>query len=337
MSCEKTYPITRGLCLFFGLFALLNVASCLMNTSTATNLNMWWLDLTALAVTWGGHSYHFGFALEAAAGIAMVAWAIYPSKHAAQRIITCALTLLLTLAALQNAIVYWKTLGSGALYAAMPISLSAVLTVMFGFITIRIWKGRNAKRGVKPIICTVLIAVCCAALFPLLQIGFFGTTDYRRDADAAVVFGARVYEDGSLSAPLRERMDTAVELYDKGFVSHIIVTGGVEDGTIDEAQAMSDYAVKAGVPSDAILIDRYGDTTLESVNNTITFAHSLGYNTILAVSNFYHIPRIKMLYNLQGVDVLTVPVVGKVMENGTLTDVWREIPAWWYYWFKGSF
>ena len=60
------------------------------------------------------------------------------------------------------------------------------------------------------------VAFACLAIFPLAQMFFFGKTDYRRPADAAVVLGARVYADGRLSDALADRVRTACQLYRDG-------------------------------------------------------------------------------------------------------------------------
>lgn len=303
-----------------------------------TNLNTWWIDLTQLSLNWQGHTYHFGFVVETLAGLGMVSWALRPSCGSVRKVVTCVLVALLALFAALNAITYWQTLASGQLHFALPLPLSLFLALTFGGIATTIARSANHVRtGVFG--ATLLIVTCLvtALVFPLVQICFFGTTDYRREADAAVVFGARVYEDGTLSYALRERMDTAVGLYEDGSVGTIICSGGIEEGGTDEAQAMYSYALSKGVPATALLIDRYGDTTEKSVTNTITLARQYGFQSIIATSSFYHVPRIKMLYNLSNVDVLTVPTVGDIFGNGTFASIWREVPAWWFYWFKGSF
>lgn len=332
---RKTYAFTRGIALFFGVFSLLNVLACLVGNGT--NMNMWWIDLTQLSLDWEGNTYHFGFIVELLAGICMIVWAKQPACGYIRQFVTCILVALLAIFAATNAVSYWQTLASGQLYSASPIPLSLLLTLIFAWIAFRVATASNSYTGL--IGGGVVLATCLAMalVFPLLQIGFFGTTDYRRDADTAVVFGARVYEDGTLSVALRERMDTAIELYKGGNVRTIICSGGIEDGGVDEAQAMYNYALSQGVPASGLLVDRYGDTTEKSVSNTITLARQYGYESIIATSSFYHMPRIKMLYNLESVDVYTVPTVGDVFGNGTLVSVWREIPAWWFYWFKGSF
>ncbi len=332
----RSYAVNRGLCLFFGVFSLVNAVVCVKGGTTAQNMNMWWIDLSTLTVSYKGDTLHFGFIVEMLAAFAMIAWCFRPRCCLARRIVTCILTACLALFAALNAVTYFKTLTAGTLYQALPIPLSCVIALIFAVMTVRI-AASDAKKGTGPaaLMGIVASAVVMALLFPLLQISFFGTTDYRRQADAAVVFGARVYEDGTLSVALRERMDTAIELYDQGLIEILIVSGGIEDGNLDEAQIMYNYALQKGVPASALLIDRYGDNTEASVKNTIALAKKYKLSKVIATSSFYHMPRIKMLYNLSNFDVYTVPTIGDVMGNGTLASIWREIPAWWWYWLKG--
>ena len=75
-------------------------------------------------------------------------------------------------------------------------------------------------------------------LFPLAQVFFFGTTDYRRQADVAVVFGAQVHDDGSPSTALVDRVTTACDLYHEGTVPVLIMSGAVGESGYDEAEVM---------------------------------------------------------------------------------------------------
>jgi len=172
-------------------------------------------------------------------------------------------------------------------------------------------------------------ALAWAALFPLIQIYCFGSTDYRRRADTAVVFGARVYANGSLSQAVADRVDTAARLYGQGLVQHIIVSGGPGDGLIHETDAMRRHLVARGVPVEAIDTDRNGWNTAATVRNT---APLLRGQRVLAVSEFYHLPRIKLAYAAAGQEVYTVPAeASHWLRRWALGSIVREIPAFWAY------
>lgn len=80
----------------------------------------------------------------------------------------------------------------------------------------------------------------------------------------AIVFGAAVYGNGRLSTVLRDRMDTAVELYHSGKVRKLLVSGDSVDDFYDEAGAMYDYAVSQGVSQGDIQIDHAGQRTYDT-------------------------------------------------------------------------
>ncbi len=328
------YRVSRGIALFIGLFSLFNLVGLALGHGS--NQNLWWIDPTFLSSWFGSWGTILGMAVQAAAGILLVCWAFSPACGRGRKVATKVFCILAALIALQNAFSYWQVLASGSLYWALPIPLSFFIFLLFIWLSRRVGRSAVGKRheaGKKAYFGVIVFAVIAALVFPLAQIFFFGTTDYRTNADAAVVFGARVYDDGRLSLALRERMDTAIELYSQGYVGKLIVSGGIEEGTsISEAKAMFSYAQQQGMPSSDIIVDEYGSSTKETVDNTVAIAQSNGFGKLIATSSFYHMPRIKMLYMARGVNVYTVPTVGNVLSNRTGFALWREIPAWWYYW-----
>ena len=66
----------------------------------------------------------------------------------------------------------------------------------------------------------------------------------------AIVFGARVYTSGRLSAMLRDRVDTAVDLYHAGKVDKLLLTGDNSSVYYDEPGAMMAHAISSGVEPD---------------------------------------------------------------------------------------
>src|SRR5687767_693921 len=168
---------------------------------------------------------------------------------------------------------------------------------------------------------------------PLAQIIFFGHTDYRRRADAIVVFGARAYADGRPSDALADRTLTAVELYRKGLAARLIFSGGPGDGEVTEAQAMRLLALRHGVPDDAIVLDDAGLNTDATVVNTGAWLPA--GSRVLAVSHAWHLPRVKLRFASAGIDCYTVPADerGKPLRKTPLLML-REVPAFWVYFLR---
>ena len=194
---------------------------------------------------------------------------------------------------------------------------------------IHIWIALTARS------CAASFIVALLA-FPLAQMYFFGKTDYRRNADAIVVFGARTYADGRPSQALADRVRTACELYRAGYAPKLILSGGPGDGAIDEPEAMRRMAMSLGVREADLILDSQGLNTHATVANTGSLLEKLGLHRILAVSHFYHLPRVKMAFQHSSQNVYTVPA----SEQYTLTKMpllmAREVVAYWAYFLKVS-
>jgi len=175
------------------------------------------------------------------------------------------------------------------------------------------------------------MALALPAALPLCLMWTFGLSDYRRPADAILVFGARVYSDGRPSDVLRDRVNTACDLYIAGLASKIVFSGGPGDGMITEPAAMRALAVSRGVPSDACILDESGLNTRASLDAFHQIAASHGWRTSLAVSDFYHLPRIKLLADRMGIAIRTVPAHARHARTGTPLWMARETIAWWAY------
>lgn len=129
--------------------------------------------------------------------------------------------------------------------------------------------------------------------------GFWG---YSGSADMAVVLGNRVEADGSLSPVLKGRVDEALTLYRQGRVAWIMVSGGrgMKAGHYPEGLAMKQYLVAQGVPAGKIVEDNDGENTYLTAKDFLPVADSLHIHSIIAVSSFYHLTRIKYIIRKVG-------------------------------------
>ncbi|MFO0614690.1 MAG: YdcF family protein [Polyangiaceae bacterium] len=159
-------------------------------------------------------------------------------------------------------------------------------------------------------------------------------TDHRRDADAIVVLGARVYADGRPSEALAQRMATACELYRAGYAKKVVLSGGRDPGGArSEPDAMRELALGCGVPRDAIVLDEDGvDTRATGVD----VARILGEGArVLAVSHGYHLARVQIALERQGIEAYTVPARERILLPGKPYYVARELVAWAVYLARG--
>lgn len=129
-----------------------------------------------------------------------------------------------------------------------------------------------------------------------------GFTDELHPADVAVVMGTTVNRDGTPSRWLKTRLDWALELYQQNYFHYIIVSGGKETNGQDEAQAMRAYLVSKGVPASAIWLDHTGNNTYDTARNVALIMQANHWQSIMVVSQFYHVPRVKLALHRVGIE-----------------------------------
>jgi len=186
----------------------------------------------------------------------------------------------------------------------------------------------------------VLVAVLCGAIALIAwPLGLRAWTQ-RRFADrvysvedvpprsVAVVFGAGLWADGSPTPVLADRVDTAAELYHAGKVSVLLMSGDNSRLEYNEPQAMWDYAVSAGVPAEAIVLDYAGRRTYDSCYRAL---HIFGVQDAVLVTQAYHLDRALYIANRLGINAVGVPA-DKRSYVYIQRYRWREVAATWAAW-----
>jgi uncharacterized SAM-binding protein YcdF (DUF218 family) len=107
------------------------------------------------------------------------------------------------------------------------------------------------------------------------------------------------------------RTDEAISLYQNGWSDTLIFSGAAQDKSgISNAAAMKQRAISAGVPTSAILLDEYSETTKQNAENTITIFASNNITKVILVTSGYHQRRASLEFNkrAEGVTILNHPV-----------------------------
>lgn len=311
--------LARGMAIFVSSFTTLNLLAWWRRGFDA---NQWWIDFRPFP-------RGLEIVLLCTMSLLLIAWAIRPvcSKWRRASLILVLLALLVISAL--NARTFFRLRAQGQIASPLVVPFSMVVMGMLGVML------RAVARPPRPMCWRWAIGAgaACALLFPLLQVGAYGMTDYRRHADAILVFGARAYASGAPSDALEDRVLTAIELYHQGYAPRLIFSGGPGDGPFTEAQVMRRIALQAGVPDAAIIMDDAGLTTDAAVQNT---ARTLGRGkSLLAVSHGWHLPRIKLRCQRAGLVAYTVPADerGQPLRQ-TPYQIAREVPALWLYYLR---
>ena len=154
----------------------------------------------------------------------------------------------------------------------------------------------------------------------LSLIGFFAGTSARivreagkqelHRADAIVVFGAAEYS-GRPSPVFRARLDHAYDLFAQHLAPVIITTGGgAADPSFTEGGVGRDYLMHRGVPERNLIAETMGSDTAQSAERVGVILIANGMRTCLAVSDEYHVFRIKELLEHEGIQVYVAPRAG---------------------------
>lgn len=118
-------------------------------------------------------------------------------------------------------------------------------------------------------------------------------------APVAIVPAAPLNADGTPSPHMRDRMDTATLLYQKGKVKTIDLSGYPE-----EVSFMTRYARAAGVPARDLLADPAGFDTYDTMANARKLFH---VQKALICTQRFHLSRAVYLARSFGIDATGVP------------------------------
>jgi uncharacterized SAM-binding protein YcdF (DUF218 family) len=148
-----------------------------------------------------------------------------------------------------------------------------------------------------------LVLTALAAFLTLTAIGIVheGSLQEPHTADAIVVFGAAEYA-GRPSPVLRARLDHAFDLFKRGIAPVVITTGGAaSDPKFSEGGVGRDYLEHRGIPERSLIAETQGSDTAQSAMRVAVIMRANGLHSCVAVSDAYHVFRIKRLLEHENV------------------------------------
>jgi uncharacterized SAM-binding protein YcdF (DUF218 family) len=128
-----------------------------------------------------------------------------------------------------------------------------------------------------------------------------------RPADAIVVFGAAEYS-GRPSPVYRARLDHAFDLFEQGVAPVVITTGGAgADPSFSEGGVGHDYLMHRGIPDSSLIEETHGSDTAQSAERIGVIMRANHLHSCVAVSDAYHVFRIRKLLEHEGMQVYVSP------------------------------
>ncbi len=135
--------------------------------------------------------------------------------------------------------------------------------------------------GIVAVIVTNLIVVRTAQ-------GHIVRPDEASQAPVAIVPGAKVLKNERLSDMLADRVITGIDLYKKGKVKKLLLTGDHGQTSYDEVNSMRKYALERGVPAGDIFMDHAGFSTYDSMYRA---RDVFGVKRAVIVTQDFHLAR----------------------------------------------
>jgi uncharacterized SAM-binding protein YcdF (DUF218 family) len=133
------------------------------------------------------------------------------------------------------------------------------------------------------------------------------TLEEAQPADIIIVLGAAEYR-GRPSPVLEARLNHALYLYHQHLAPRIMTTGGAGgDPTFTEGEVGHAYLSRRDVPSEAILVEREGATTVESIAAAGEIMQRMNLTSCIVVSDGYHIFRVKKMLERKGMKAYGSP------------------------------
>lgn len=178
---------------------------------------------------------------------------------------------------------------------------------------------------------TVILSLLGAGVFLVLGLSFlihistqasiYASLRDTPEAQTALVPGASIFSDGTLSPIFQERVDTALALYKAGKVSKILVSGDNSSVNHNEVNPAKNYLLDRGVPEEDIFLDHAGFDTYSSLYRA---KHIFGVASITVATQEFHLPRALFIARKLG-----IPASGLVPEeeSSTFHNYFREIFA----------
>jgi SanA protein len=154
----------------------------------------------------------------------------------------------------------------------------------------------------------------------------------------AIVFGAGLTRSGRPTPILRDRVETAAQLYFAGKAEKLLMSGS-GGANYSEPEAMRQYALSLGVPSEVIVLDEGG---LRTYDTCLRARDVFGLASATLVTQGWHLPRALFLCNTLGVRARGVQADGRrywplmlfiwnvreqVATVGAMVDIYLSRPA----------
>jgi SanA protein len=180
--------------------------------------------------------------------------------------------------------------------------------------------NRYVRIGVIVVLAGALVALLIPITMRISVSRYLYASDTNLpQTEAAIVLGASV-EGNDPSPILAERANAAIQLFEDGKVSKILVTGDNAAINYNEVNPVQRYLLAAGIPPEDIFLDHAGFDTYSSMYRAKAV---FGATSAIIVTQDFHLPRAVFVARALGIAAYGFDANG----TGSIWDYIREIGA----------
>jgi uncharacterized SAM-binding protein YcdF (DUF218 family) len=160
----------------------------------------------------------------------------------------------------------------------------------------------------------ILSAAIAAAFAPLWSLtSRYDTASVpQQPREAALVLGAALW-DGHPSPALQERLDMALHLYRTGRVRLLVLSGGMGNDGITEAEGMKRYLMQHGVKKAHLLLENRSTNTRQNLFYSKELLKKHPIHSVYLVTHDYHMDRALTYARAAGIRAFPAPVHSQVL------------------------
>jgi uncharacterized SAM-binding protein YcdF (DUF218 family) len=135
----------------------------------------------------------------------------------------------------------------------------------------------------------------------------YGAHDRATKSDCIIVLGAGV--QGAKASPVfEERIRHGISLYNSGYATKLLFTGGIGDGqTCSEASVGRSVAIQHKIPASNILVEDRSRTTQQNLSEALVVMRRHGIKSSIIVSDPLHMMRAMMMADDLGIAAVSSP------------------------------
>lgn len=149
----------------------------------------------------------------------------------------------------------------------------------------------------------LLLVVLVFVVVKLQSRAYIRSIDDVPKAHTAIVLGAAIMNDGTLTQIFKDRINTAAALYMSGKVETVLITGDDGSRFHNEVNPAREYLLSRGVPSEDIFLDHAGFDTYSSMYR----AKEIFYvGSAIVCTQSFHLPRSVFIARNIGIDAYGV-------------------------------